>query len=30
MDACRALGAIEVFGPSNDPAGHNDHLHCTF
>ena len=28
MDACRALGAIEVFGPSNDPAGHYDHLHC--
>lgn len=28
MDACRALGATEVFGPSNDPAGHNDHIHC--
>ena len=28
MDACRALGATEVFGPSNDPAGHSDHLHC--
>lgn len=28
MDACRALGATEVFGPSNDPAGHYDHLHC--
>lgn len=27
MAACRALGAIEVFGPSND-AGHQDHLHC--
>ncbi len=28
MSACRELGAIEVFGPSNDPAGHFDHLHC--
>ena len=28
MDACRALGATEVFGPSNDPAGHYDHIHC--
>lgn len=28
MDACRALGATEVFGPSNDPAGHFDHIHC--
>jgi len=27
MAACRALGAIEVFGPNND-AGHQDHLHC--
>jgi hypothetical protein len=30
MDACRALGATEVFGPSNDPAGHWDHLHCAW
>lgn len=28
MDACRALGATEVFGPSNDPNGHYDHIHC--
>jgi peptidoglycan hydrolase-like protein with peptidoglycan-binding domain len=28
MDACRALGATEVFGPSNDPQGHFDHIHC--
>ncbi len=28
MAACRELGAIEVFGPSNDPAGHSDHIHC--
>jgi hypothetical protein len=27
MSACTALGAIEVFGPSND-AGHQDHIHC--
>ncbi|MFP2896397.1 peptidoglycan-binding domain-containing protein [Corallococcus sp. 4LFB] len=27
MDACRALGAIEVLGPNNDP-GHFDHIHC--
>ncbi len=27
---CRALGAIEAFGPDNDPAGHNDHIHCAF
>jgi peptidoglycan hydrolase-like protein with peptidoglycan-binding domain len=30
MNHCYALGAIEVFGPSNDPAGHNDHVHCAF
>lgn len=30
MDACRALGAIEVFGPSNDPVGHSDHIHCAW
>jgi len=28
MAACRELGASEVFGPSNDPAGHSDHVHC--
>jgi zinc D-Ala-D-Ala carboxypeptidase len=27
---CRALGAIEALGPDNDPAGHNDHIHCAF
>jgi peptidoglycan hydrolase-like protein with peptidoglycan-binding domain len=27
---CRALGAIEAFGPDNDPQGHSDHLHCAF
>lgn len=30
MNACWALGAIEVYGPSNDPSGHWDHLHCAF
>lgn len=30
MSACWALGAIEVYGPSNDPSGHYDHLHCAF
>ncbi len=30
MNACRELGAVEVFGPSNDPAGHFDHLHCAW
>ena len=30
MAACRALGAIEVLGPSNDPAGHRDHVHCAW
>lgn len=30
MNACWDLGAIEVFGPSNDPAGHYDHLHCAW
>ncbi len=29
MDACRALGAVEVLGPSND-ANHQDHIHCSF
>lgn len=27
MNHCRQLGAIQVFGPSNDP-GHWDHVHC--
>ncbi len=30
MNACWALGAVEVFGPSNDPHGHYDHIHCAF
>jgi hypothetical protein len=30
MNACWALGAIEVFGPSNDPVGHFDHIHCAW
>lgn len=30
MAACREMGAIEVFGPSNDPRGHNDHIHCAW
>ena len=30
MNACWALGAIEVFGPSNDPYGHRDHIHCAW
>ena len=30
MAACRALGAIEVLGPSNDPYGHRDHVHCAW
>ncbi len=30
MSACRSLGAIEVLGPSNDPSGHFDHIHCAF
>jgi hypothetical protein len=30
MSACRQLGASEVFGPSNDPAGHFDHVHCAW
>jgi zinc D-Ala-D-Ala carboxypeptidase len=29
MAECRALGAIEVLGPSNDP-NHYDHIHCAF
>jgi GH25 family lysozyme M1 (1,4-beta-N-acetylmuramidase) len=30
MNACWSLGAVEVFGPSNDPADHGDHIHCGF
>lgn len=30
MSACWELGAIEVFGPSNDPSGHFDHIHCAW
>lgn len=30
MNACWSLGAVEVFGPSNDPYGHYDHIHCGF
>jgi hypothetical protein len=30
MSACWNLGAVEVFGPSNDPVGHFDHVHCAF
>ena len=30
MAACRQLGASEVFGPSNDPYGHSDHIHCAW
>jgi GH25 family lysozyme M1 (1,4-beta-N-acetylmuramidase) len=30
MNACWNLGAVEVFGPSNDPVGHFDHIHCAF
>jgi hypothetical protein len=30
MQVCRQLGAVEVFGPSNDPSGHYDHIHCAF
>lgn len=30
MSACTSLGAIEVFGPSNDPYGHYDHIHCAW
>lgn len=29
MAACRALGAIEVLGPNNDPY-HQDHIHCAW
>jgi hypothetical protein len=29
MNACSALGAIEVLGPSND-SGHQDHIHCAW
>ncbi len=29
MAACRAMGAVEVLGPSND-AGHQDHIHCAW
>ena len=30
LDRCEALGAVEVFGPTNDPGGHFDHIHCAF
>ena len=30
MAACRSLGAVEVYGPSNDPWGHRDHVHCAW
>jgi hypothetical protein len=30
MNACWSQGAIEVFGPSNDPSGHYDHIHCAW
>jgi hypothetical protein len=30
VSACRALGAVEAFGPRNDPRGHWDHLHCAW
>lgn len=30
MNACWSLGAVEVFGPSNDPVGHFDHIHCAW
>lgn len=30
MQACAALGAVEVYGPSNDPSGHWDHVHCAW
>lgn len=30
MASCRTLGAVEVFGPSNDPVGHSSHIHCAF
>ena len=30
MNACWDLGAVEVYGPSNDPAGHWDHVHCAW
>ncbi len=30
MAACREMGAIEVFGPPNDPRGHSSHVHCAF
>jgi hypothetical protein len=30
MNACWDLGAVEVFGPSNDPYGHYDHIHCAW
>jgi len=29
MAACSALGAVEVFGPNNDPS-HQDHIHCAW
>jgi hypothetical protein len=30
MAACREMGAVEVFGPTNDPRGHGSHVHCAF
>jgi zinc D-Ala-D-Ala carboxypeptidase len=30
LSACRSLGAVEAFGPRNDPNGHWDHLHCAW
>ncbi|MCC7070068.1 MAG: hypothetical protein IT383_02025 [Deltaproteobacteria bacterium] len=30
MNACVDEGATEVFGPSNDPSGHWDHVHCAW
>lgn len=30
MNDCWDLGAVEVYGPSNDPAGHWDHVHCAW
>jgi hypothetical protein len=28
--ACASLGAVEAFGPDNDPSGHYDHVHCAW
>jgi hypothetical protein len=27
---CVAIGAVEAYGPDNDPAGHFDHVHCAW